>query len=62
MRLLALLLTLSASPLFAQAPVDSALAAYIATIRAIDAHAHPMRPVPPVATCNRNGCPLRLSP
>jgi len=28
-----------------QAPVDSALAAYIAGIRAIDAHAHPMRPV-----------------
>jgi hypothetical protein len=30
----------------AQAPVDSALAAYIAGIRAIDTHAHPMRPVP----------------
>jgi uncharacterized protein len=29
----------------AQAPVDSALAAYIATVRAIDSHAHPMRPV-----------------
>ena len=29
----------------AQAPVDSALAAYIAGIRAIDTHAHPMRPV-----------------
>ena len=46
MRLLALLLTLSALPLLAQAPVDSALASYIAAIRAIDAHAHPMRPVP----------------
>lgn len=29
----------------AQTPVDSGLAAYIATIRAIDNHAHPMRPV-----------------
>jgi hypothetical protein len=29
----------------AQAPVDSALASYIAGIRAIDTHAHPMRPV-----------------
>jgi len=29
----------------AQSPVDPALAAYIATIRAIDNHAHPMRPV-----------------
>ena len=33
----------------AQTPVDSALAAYIATIRAIDDHAHPMRPVAPGA-------------
>ena len=30
----------------AQAPVDSALVTYIASIRAIDNHAHPMRPVP----------------
>jgi predicted TIM-barrel fold metal-dependent hydrolase len=30
----------------AQAPVDAALARYIAGIRAIDNHAHPMRPVP----------------
>jgi len=29
----------------AQGPVDSALVAYIASIRAIDNHAHPMRPV-----------------
>jgi predicted TIM-barrel fold metal-dependent hydrolase len=29
----------------AQTPVDSSLASYIATIRAIDDHAHPMRPV-----------------
>jgi len=29
----------------AQAPVDSALLAYITSIRAVDAHAHPMRPV-----------------
>jgi len=33
----------------AQAPVDSALLAYIGSIRAIDVHAHPMRPVPPGA-------------
>ena len=33
----------------AQAPVDSALANYIAAIRAIDGHAHPMRPIPPGA-------------
>src|ERR1700694_4284506 len=40
-------LLLSALPpaLRAQAPVDSALAAYIASVRAIDSHAHPMRPV-----------------
>jgi len=38
-----------ASPALAQLPVDSALAAYIATIRAVDSHAHPMRPVPPGA-------------
>jgi len=30
----------------AQTPVDSALLAYINSIRAIDVHAHPMRPVP----------------
>ncbi len=35
----------SASAVFAQAPVDSALATYIASIRAIDSHAHPMRPI-----------------
>src|SRR5690348_10776873 len=33
----------------AQEPVDSALARYIAPIRAIDNHAHPMRPLPPGA-------------
>jgi predicted TIM-barrel fold metal-dependent hydrolase len=33
----------------AQTPVDSSLVAYIATIRAIDNHAHPMRPVAPGA-------------
>src|SRR5581483_7272823 len=33
----------------AQAPVDSGLARYINGIRAIDAHAHPMRPVAPGA-------------
>lgn len=36
-------------PLRAQASVDSALARYINSIRAIDAHAHPMRPVAPGA-------------
>ena len=29
----------------AQAPIDSALLAYITSIRAVDAHAHPMRAV-----------------
>src|SRR4029078_13609524 len=33
----------------AQAPIDSSLARYITSIRAIDSHAHPMRPVPPGA-------------
>ncbi len=33
----------------AQAPVDSALARYINAIRAIDDHAHPMRPIGPGA-------------
>jgi uncharacterized protein len=47
---LALLLPLSLAslaprPATAQAVVDSALGAYIASIRAIDTHAHPMRPV-----------------
>lgn len=32
-----------------QSPVDSSLATYIAAIRAIDGHAHPMRPVAPGA-------------
>lgn len=41
-----LILLLAPTPAAAQAPVDSALAAYIAGIRAIDTHAHPMRPVP----------------
>jgi uncharacterized protein len=30
----------------AQSPIDSTLLAYINAIRAVDAHAHPMRPVP----------------
>lgn len=38
-------LILVTSPAPAQAPVDSALARYIAAIPAIDNHAHPMRPV-----------------
>jgi uncharacterized protein len=41
--LVLLLVTPGAS---AQAPVDSALARYINGIRAIDNHAHPMRPIP----------------
>src|SRR5262245_5104338 len=40
---LALVATFTSAP--AQTPVDSGLAAYIATIRAVDNHAHPMRPV-----------------
>ncbi|HEX5437855.1 MAG TPA: amidohydrolase family protein [Gemmatimonadaceae bacterium] len=36
-------------PARAQAPVDSALAAYITGIKAVDSHAHPMLPVPPGA-------------
>jgi predicted TIM-barrel fold metal-dependent hydrolase len=36
----------SSAPARAQTPVDSALARYINGIRAIDSHAHPMRPVP----------------
>jgi predicted TIM-barrel fold metal-dependent hydrolase len=43
----AVTLACSASvPARAQTPVDSALARYINGIRAIDSHAHPMRPVP----------------
>ena len=34
------------APIRGQAPVDADLARYIASIRAIDSHAHPMRPVP----------------
>ncbi len=37
--------TSPSAPAPAQTPVDSGLAAYIATIRAVDNHAHPMRPV-----------------
>jgi len=44
-RIAATILTLGASTAGAQNPVDSALVAYIASIRAIDNHAHPMRPV-----------------
>src|SRR5690242_2633827 len=39
------LLVAATSQTAAQSPVDSALVAYIASIRAIDNHAHPMRPV-----------------
>jgi predicted TIM-barrel fold metal-dependent hydrolase len=43
------LLVVASSRAAAQMPADSALVAYIASIRAIDSHAHPMRPVPPGA-------------
>ncbi len=43
--LAAVVVSLAAARLAAQAPVDSALGAYVAGVRAIDAHAHPMRPV-----------------
>jgi predicted TIM-barrel fold metal-dependent hydrolase len=36
----------------AQLPVDSALATYIARIKAVDSHAHPMRPVAPGAAAD----------
>lgn len=39
------LLSLAPRAVTAQAVVDSSLAAYVASIRAIDTHAHPMRPV-----------------
>lgn len=39
----------SALPAGAQAPIDSPLALYINSIRAIDSHAHPMRPIAPGA-------------
>jgi hypothetical protein len=39
------LLAFLSRPAIAQAPIDSALARYINNIRAIDDHAHPMRPV-----------------
>jgi predicted TIM-barrel fold metal-dependent hydrolase len=42
----AVLAVLFSSALVAQAPVDGELARYINAIRAIDDHAHPMRPVP----------------
>ena len=44
-----LLLTVEPLSANAQTPVDSALLSYINSIRAIDVHAHPMRPVPPGA-------------
>ncbi len=42
---LVLALAFAAGPLRAQAAADPALARYVNAIRAIDAHAHPMRPV-----------------
>ena len=43
------LLTAEPSSAIGQTPIDSALLTYINSIRAIDVHAHPMRPVPPGA-------------
>lgn len=48
-RITAALLVAMAPAAAAQTPVDSALAAYIASIRAVDSHAHPMRPIAPGA-------------
>ncbi|HEV8215736.1 MAG TPA: amidohydrolase family protein [Gemmatimonadaceae bacterium] len=42
----AMMAAAAAQRLVAQAPIDSSLARYITSIRAIDSHAHPMRPVP----------------
>ena len=59
-----LTLTALAAPgasLDAQAPIDSSLARYIASIRAIDDHAHPMRPVPPGAPADTEYDALPLS-
>ena len=41
----AVLLAFGAGAAFAQTPIDPSLAAYIAGLKAIDNHAHPMRPV-----------------
>jgi hypothetical protein len=43
-----------AGPVEAQTPVDSGLAAYIAKIKAVDHHAHPMLPVVPGAPADTN--------
>jgi uncharacterized protein len=43
------MLLLLAPVVHAQLPVDSAIVAYIARIKVVDSHAHPMRPVPPGA-------------
>jgi predicted TIM-barrel fold metal-dependent hydrolase len=42
---MAMVAALTTGKATAQAPIDSALARYITSIRAIDSHAHPMRPV-----------------
>lgn len=41
----AMLARAASQDITAQAPIDSSLARYITSIRAIDSHAHPMRPV-----------------
>ena len=48
-RIAAALVLFACRAVVGQTPVDSGLAAYIATIRAIDNHAHPMLPVAPGA-------------
>jgi len=48
-RIAAALVLFACRAVVGQTPVDSGLAAYIATIRAIDNHAHPMLPVAPEA-------------
>ena len=43
------MICLASATVRAQTPVDSALLAYVMAIRAVDVHAHPMRPVAPGA-------------
>jgi len=48
----AVILLAPPATIHAQSPVDPALTAYIASIRAIDNHAHPMRPIRPGAAAD----------
>ena len=56
------LLTAEPSSAIGQTPIDSALLTYINSIRAIDVHAHPMRPVPPSAPATLPGRGGRFGP